>query len=87
MANAVDLLEIGLGARTKAINERLECLSVGTVLGLELPQLGLRASQYELGERRGVCAQTRAKRPERSGKRRSLGDRVAGMRGRHGGLV
>jgi hypothetical protein len=80
--DAADLLEVGLGPGTQPIHERLERVPAGSILCLELAQLRLGAAQDELGKRRGVGAQSRAKRLERSGKRGSLGDRVMGMRRR-----
>lgn len=56
---------------------------MGAILCLVLAQLRLRAPHDDLGERRGVRAQPRAKRPERSGQRGRLGDRVSRKRRRH----
>ena len=56
---------------------------MGSILRLELAQLGFSASQHELRERRGFRAQAPAKRFERSRKCRSLGDRVSRVRRRH----
>lgn len=87
VADAADLVEVGLRTGTEPGHERLECLRVGSILCLELAQLRLRASQDELRKRRGFRAQARAKWLERSGKCGSLGDRVSRVGRRHGGEV
>ena len=83
VADAADLLEVGLGTGAEPVDERLECVRVGAILCLELAQLRLRASHHELGERRGVRPQACAQRLERSGNRGSLSDRVPGVRRRY----
>ncbi len=57
VADAGDLLEVGLGTVAEPSCERLECVGMGAILCLELAQLGLRASHDELGERRSICPQ------------------------------
>ena len=83
VADAADLLEVGLGTGAEPIHERLECVRMGAILCLELAQLRLGASHDELGERRRVRPQACAKWLERSGQRGSLGDRVPGVGRRH----
>ena len=83
VADAADLVDVGLRTGTEPIHERLECSRMGSILRLEFAELRFRASQDKLRERRGLRAQARAKRFERSRKRRSLGDRMSGVRRRH----
>ena len=70
-------------AVAEPIDERLERLPARAILRFEFAQLRLRASHDELGKRRGVRAQARAKRLERRGERGSLGDRMSRMGRRH----
>jgi hypothetical protein len=44
VADAADLVEVGLLTATEPIHKRLECLGLGSILRLELAQLRLRAS-------------------------------------------
>lgn len=83
VADAADLVEVGLRTVTEPIHKRLECLRMGSILRLEFAQLRLRAPQDELRERRGCHAQARAKWFERSRKCRRLRDRMSGMGRRH----
>lgn len=83
VADAADLVEVGLRTVTESIHKRLERLRMGSILRLEFAQLRLRATQDEFRERRGCRAQARAKWFERSRKCRRLRDRVTGVGRRH----
>jgi hypothetical protein len=85
--DAPDLVEVRLRTGTEPTHERLECLGVGSILRLELAQFRLGAAQHELSERRGFRAEACAQWLERSGERRSLGDRVSRVRRRHSASV
>ncbi len=79
VTDATDLLEVGLRTSAEPVHECLQRMCVGSILCIELAQLRLRAAHDKLGERRSVRAQPSAKRLERRGKRRSLGDRMSRM--------
>lgn len=81
--DAMNLVEIRCRRRAQPIDERRKGVSLSAILCLELTKLRFGTTQYELGERRRVAAQPLAKRLERGGERRCLGDRVSMMRRGH----
>jgi len=83
MPDALDLVEIRCRSGAQPVNERLEGSSTRTIVCLEFTKLRLGTSQHELGERRGVGTEPRAKGLQRGSQSRGLGDRMSRMGRRH----